>query len=268
MNQSKSSYLRWARLLAAVLAIAAGAVASSSAADKDTSSAPSKAQKAPAKPVVSKTSEVSDSSISTDAELFKDLDNELLEGVGEAPAGKQRTADAASDLPAEEAGEDIGAKEQDPLTRVGKQMRAAESLIEQRRPAEGTERLQQKIIDELAQIIAQVEEQQKKATSAETKSKASAQRKQVKQPAGAGGEPGENASNKPARDSSAQSRKDHVERPDMDRMQGLMKDLWGQLPAKAREQMLQSSPDQFLPKYEIQIEKYYKRLAEEQKSGP
>ena len=45
-----------------------------------------------------------------------------------------------------------------------------------------------------------------------------------------------------------------------------MKDSWGHLPAKTREQMLQNSPERFLPQYELMIEKYYKRLAEEQSS--
>ena len=44
----------------------------------------------------------------------------------------------------------------------------------------------------------------------------------------------------------------------------MVKDLWGQLPPHAREQLLQSSSDEFLPQYELEIEKYYRRLAEEQ----
>jgi len=44
--------------------------------------------------------------------------------------------------------------------------------------------------------------------------------------------------------------------------------VWGQLPAKAREQMMQSPPEKFLPKYELLTEKYFKRLAEEQKESP
>jgi len=51
-------------------------------------------------------------------------------------------------------------------------------------------------------------------------------------------------------------------------MHELMKDVWGQLPQHDREQMSQSAPEQFLPKYELLIEKYYKRLAEQQKDRP
>ena len=42
-----------------------------------------------------------------------------------------------------------------------------------------------------------------------------------------------------------------------------MKDTWGHLPPRDREQMLQNTPDKFLPKYELLIEQYYKRLAED-----
>ena len=43
----------------------------------------------------------------------------------------------------------------------------------------------------------------------------------------------------------------------------MMKDSWGHLPPRVREQMLQNTPEQFLPQYELMIEKYYQRLAEE-----
>jgi hypothetical protein len=42
----------------------------------------------------------------------------------------------------------------------------------------------------------------------------------------------------------------------------LVKDLWGHLPERSREQMLQSFSDEFLPKYELEIEQYYRRLSE------
>jgi hypothetical protein len=46
-----------------------------------------------------------------------------------------------------------------------------------------------------------------------------------------------------------------------------VKALWGHLPERAREQMLQSFSDEFLPKYELEIEQYYRRLSEEQGEG-
>jgi hypothetical protein len=44
----------------------------------------------------------------------------------------------------------------------------------------------------------------------------------------------------------------------------MVKNLWGHLPERSREQMLQSFSDEFLPKYELEIEQYYRRLSEEQ----
>jgi len=44
----------------------------------------------------------------------------------------------------------------------------------------------------------------------------------------------------------------------------MAKALWGHLPVHSREQMLQSFSDEFLPKYELEIEEYYRRLSEEQ----
>ena len=42
-----------------------------------------------------------------------------------------------------------------------------------------------------------------------------------------------------------------------------MQRLWYLLPQHAREQMLQSPGEEFAPKYELQIEEYFRRLSEE-----
>jgi hypothetical protein len=47
----------------------------------------------------------------------------------------------------------------------------------------------------------------------------------------------------------------------------LLKDAWGNLPEREREQMLQAPAEKFLPKYELLIERYYKRLAEENRKA-
>lgn len=67
-----------------------------------------------------------------------------------------------------------------------------------------------------------------------------------------------------ARDSSDRTQSNQsrqVERRDIDDM---VKQLWGHLPERARQQMLQSFTGEFLPEYELEIEKYYQRLAEEE----
>ena len=50
---------------------------------------------------------------------------------------------------------------------------------------------------------------------------------------------------------------------DMDQMRAVIKKLWGELPQHQREQMLQLPIEEFLPKYQLMIEEYFRRLAEE-----
>jgi hypothetical protein len=47
----------------------------------------------------------------------------------------------------------------------------------------------------------------------------------------------------------------------------MLKDIWGELPPRLRQQMMQSSIEKFIPKYELLIEEYFKALAEKQRDG-
>jgi hypothetical protein len=71
-----------------------------------------------------------------------------------------------------------------------------------------------------------------------------------------------------ARDSNARLDQTHTQPVEKGDRDVLMKDLWGHLPARTREKMLQSFSDDFLPKYELEIEQYYRRLSEERDDGP
>ncbi|HEX4149892.1 MAG TPA: hypothetical protein VHY20_12930, partial [Pirellulales bacterium] len=83
---------------------------------------------------------------------------------------------------------------------------------------------------------------------------------QEKRQAGASGDkPGG-----PSRDSSNRVGKAKTEKADLARLQDLMKDIWGELPPRLRQQMMQSSVEHFVPKYEFEIEEYFKTLAERQ----
>jgi hypothetical protein len=110
----------------------------------------------------------------------------------------------------------------------------------------------------------QAQQQQQQNSKKDQKT---AQREKIQQPKGMPNNSKE-ASSAPAQDSTDRIRKNDPRRPDMAEMKNLMKDIWGQLPEHDREQMLQYAPEQFLPKYELLIEKYYKRLAEQQKDRP
>ncbi|MFW5693153.1 MAG: hypothetical protein ACOCWL_02960, partial [Thermoguttaceae bacterium] len=53
------------------------------------------------------------------------------------------------------------------------------------------------------------------------------------------------------------------EPPDPQQTLQAMERLWNRLPERQREQLLQLAPEQFLPKYQSEIEQYFRRLSEE-----
>jgi hypothetical protein len=70
--------------------------------------------------------------------------------------------------------------------------------------------------------------------------------------------------NAPARESSDRLDRDSAKPPEKGDVNELVKELWGHLPERSREQLLQSFSEEFLPKYEREIQQYYQRLSEEQ----
>ena len=71
-----------------------------------------------------------------------------------------------------------------------------------------------------------------------------------------------------ARDSTDRLDRSSAKSVDKGEVNEMVKALWGHLPERSREQMLQSFSDEFLPKYEFEIEQYYRRLSEEQGESP
>jgi len=67
-----------------------------------------------------------------------------------------------------------------------------------------------------------------------------------------------------ARDSTDRLDSSSAKPVDKGEINEMAKALWGHLPERSREQMLQSFSDEFLPKYQLEIEQYYRRLSEEQ----
>jgi hypothetical protein len=199
-------------------------------------------------------------------ELMDDLTPEILRQPAALPRDRASPAPRFDDL-----GEDIG-QPSGPLslTRVRQGMQRAESLLARRRATAGTESLQQagavqqEVIDQLDRLIAELSKQcQGGQCQPSDQPPKPSQRTQSKP-----GKPASAAGQAAARDSSTrldQTAAQPVEKADLD---ALVKDLWGHLPERSREQMLQSFSDEFLPKYEPEIEQYYRRLSEEQGVGP
>ena len=178
------------------------------------------------------------------------LDDELLKGLGE---------------PAEETDQD------NPLVRITKKMREVEELIRQSKSGDATQERQQQIVKDLEKLIDQLEQQQQQqssSSSSQQQQQQQAERDKVQQPGQKQPRPGQQQqageSNKPAKDSTERQGKPEVHKPDMAQMRDLLKDIWGELPPRLRQQMMQSAVEKFLPKYELQIEEYFKTLSEEQ----
>ncbi len=183
------------------------------------------------------------------------LDDELLKELG-GPEPKAKTPEAESDS-------------KDPLVRLSKEMRDAERMLAELEGNEKTQQLQQKIVDQLEALIKQLQQQQQQQSSSSSsqKPKPGSQRQQVQQPQSKSGSTSPGQSNQPARDSSKELTNRKPEKPDASRVTEMLKDVWGDLPPRVRQQMMQMSSERFLPKYELLIEQYFKALADRKKDG-
>lgn len=180
------------------------------------------------------------------------------------PAG-----DADRDLSRQLKGElgRAGTSEPDsPLVDIARQMKNVEGRINQADCGSQTQQLQGRIVSDLDQLLK------------EAKKKMSAQQKK-KKPSGYGGS--SSPGGRPARQPkpvpitkspppppppNKNTPSPGVPTPDRDQRLAIQKQVWGDLPEHERLQMQQYQPAEvFLPKYELLIEEYYKRLAEEKK---
>ena len=209
---------------------------------------------------------------SVDDALLEDLDNELLEGAGELkkPAKAKPTANPSDERPPIDAaidGEDVGmpSPEEDPLGFISQEMRQVEQLISEQPKRAHAEELQRRIVEDLAQLIEQAEKQQQQQSSSSQSQgqQQTAKRQSPKQSQQQGKSSSGKSSSQPASDSTDRLGQAEQVRPDPELLRGLMKDAWGHLPERDREQMQQMAPERFLPQYELLIERYYRRLAEE-----
>ncbi|MBS0210986.1 MAG: hypothetical protein JSS27_18740 [Planctomycetes bacterium] len=196
------------------------------------------------------------------------LDDDLLRELGDDGKSKPKT-----DKKDEGAGPGGGAEDSDdPLVKLNRQMRDAQQRLAQAETDEAVQKLQQDIVKQLEELIKQVQQQrqQQSSSSSMSQSKRSQQREQVAQPQkqqGQANQGGKRPSQQPARDSTEGLAKRETEKVDAKKLDDALKDIWGELPPRLRQQMLQGSTERFLPKYELLIEQYFKALAERKKGS-
>lgn len=147
-----------------------------------------------------------------------------------------------------------------PLTSIGRAMRDVEELVGRAKAGKPTQQMQDKIVADLERLLEEARRrQQKSSSSQESQSSSRQSASRQSRPGGAAG----GASDKPAQDSSSTLRDRAAARPDPAEMQDLIRELWGHLPEHERQMVINSTVEQFLPKYELLIEAYFKRLAEQ-----
>ena len=224
------------------------------------------------------------------SEPARSLDDELLESLGADPidefdrelfapdAGKPPAANSpAQEQPASgidreelkrqllrELGEAAEPEDENPLAAIARRMREVEGRIAQTNSGEKTQDLQNRIVADLDELIKQCRSCCSKQSSGAQRGSKTTARRPVSQPKK---KPGSTQARRDPKASGDPTEKQpgqgDLERPDMDEMKDLIKAVWGELPESEREQMLQwMGEGEFLPKYELLIERYFRRLNE------
>ncbi len=152
-------------------------------------------------------------------------------------------------------GEDVGQEETNPWRLIGRQMRTAEQLISRRNPAR-SHRVQGEIIADLERLMEQMRDQQSESADGMGESLAAEDEN------GASGGVGDaEGIEQPGEEDGVE----FAETPPVPqaRIRETLDQVWGHLPELVREQMHSGFAEEFLPQYELLIEAYYQRLAEE-----
>jgi hypothetical protein len=142
---------------------------------------------------------------------------------------------------------------------------AASSTAHDNRPAQQAGKVQKQVVAHLDELIAQLSKQCQGGQCEQPGQ--SQQQSQRSQPKPSQASKGSGRGKSPARDSSDPLNRASAQPADKADIDAVVKDLWGHLPQRSREQMLQSFSTEFLPKYELEIEQYYRRLSEEQSTN-
>jgi hypothetical protein len=172
-----------------------------------------------------------------------DIDAELLRGLEEKDG-------ASTGAPGDEA---------DPLSRITHRMRDVQQRIARARSGADTQQMQSEIVSDLDRLI---DELKKNANQSSSSSSQGSQQsgepseKEDGQQASAG-----QSGSQAARDSTARLTREKAAKPEPSGVRELMEGAWGRLPERVRQQMLQSSIEDFVPQYETLLREYFRSIA-------
>lgn len=163
---------------------------------------------------------------------------------------------------AETLGKPTETEENELILEIVRQMREVEYRLSQSDPGSATRQTEKQIVADLDRLLEQIRkgavrrisDTARRSDAPPSEKTESADRKPGSQPAQADAkrpsDEGPTGDKTPATDTQAR-----------------IKRLWGMLPEQARQQMQQLPPEKFPPKYEFQIEEYFRRLAEAKDEG-
>lgn len=198
------------------------------------------------------------------------LDDELLKSLGgdDGPPAKKPEQTKSGDGPTDQGPPGGDAPEtqpsDDPFERIAQQIRDAQNRLRRIDSGDKTQELQRKIIDDLEQLIAKIEQEQQQQQQQQSQSQSQPKPQSKSQPQPKPGQPqpqpGSEQDSDKARDSQDGTRSSKTQKPDPGRLQSLLEKAWGSLPERERQDVMQSSVDDFPTKYQAVIEEYFKTL--------
>lgn len=153
-----------------------------------------------------------------------------------------------------------------PLLDIARRMKTVQQLVARTQSGTETQEMQTGIVTTLEELIALAKKKCGQCKPSDKPPQKVTSSKPPPKPGKPKPKPG-NPDAKPSRDSKATPGKAMARRPDMGQMQSLVKKIWGELPDTTRQQMLEPMVEEFLPKYELLIEEYFRRLAAQQEEG-
>jgi hypothetical protein len=185
-------------------------------------------------------------------------------GVDESRKQLEARPDSGSE------GEDIGEPGTAPLARISNRMSHAQRLIAAQTTDGETRKVQDAIVADLDALIEELSKQCKKCGGGQCDKPG--QQQQTAQSAPKPGEGKKSGVGSSAQASAQQSQAPGGggKAPNLRELsdEELVKRLWGQLPQHMRQQLLQSSADEFLPKYRAELEEYFRKLSEDERGEP
>lgn len=161
----------------------------------------------------------------------------------------------------EQSGEDLGLPSSEPpMVLVSRKMREAEQLMQGSKDHEETRRVQESIVQTLDEMIQRRTRKQTKSSQSAGKSSPGKEQSPPQPGKPSAPKPSSSAGDSQTSRPNSASDAQNVENKSP---QSFLQEWWGHLPARARQRVSQEWGEEFLPKYESQLEDYFRGLAEE-----